>query len=219
MDGEILNEAQKKIIALAAKDSFFANFYLTGGTALAAYYLQHRVSDDLDFFSSDELEADFLRAFIEHVKMDLGAAEVRFEKLYDRYIFFLRLEPLDPKEFKVEFARYPFPQLESPQTKKGIRVDSFRDIAANKVMAILDRFDPKDFVDLYFILQQRKLKDAVLDTEKKFGVKIDPLFLGGELMKYRRIAALPKMIKPLDATELKTFFENLVQTLRPKIFK
>jgi predicted nucleotidyltransferase component of viral defense system len=216
MDGEILNAAQKKVIALAAKDSFFADFYLTGGTALAAYYLQHRISDDLDFFSADEFEADFLRTFIERVKIDLGAAEVRFEKLYDRYIFFLRLEP---EEFKIEFTRYPFPQLEPPQTKNGIRVDSFRDIAANKIMTILDRLDPKDFVDLYFILQQRKLKDAVLDAEKKFGVKIDPLFLGGELMKYRRIAALPKMIKPLDATKLKTFFENLAQTLRPEVFK
>src|SRR5207245_161566 len=28
-------------------------FYLSGGTALAEYYLQHRYSDDLDFFTRD----------------------------------------------------------------------------------------------------------------------------------------------------------------------
>jgi hypothetical protein len=28
-------------------------YYLTGGTALAAYYLGHRYSDDLDFFTRD----------------------------------------------------------------------------------------------------------------------------------------------------------------------
>jgi predicted nucleotidyltransferase component of viral defense system len=31
-------------------------FYLTGGTALAAYYLRHRLSEDLDFFAEKEFE-------------------------------------------------------------------------------------------------------------------------------------------------------------------
>lgn len=31
------------------------NFYLTGGTALSEFYLQHRLSEDLDFFSEQEL--------------------------------------------------------------------------------------------------------------------------------------------------------------------
>jgi predicted nucleotidyltransferase component of viral defense system len=29
-------------------------FYLSGGTALSAYYLQHRYSDDLDLFTRDQ---------------------------------------------------------------------------------------------------------------------------------------------------------------------
>jgi predicted nucleotidyltransferase component of viral defense system len=35
-----------------------------------------------------------------------------------------------------------------------VRVDSEYDIAANKLMALVDRFDPKDCVDLYFLLQK-----------------------------------------------------------------
>ena len=38
------------------------------------------------------------------------------------------------------------------------------DIAVNKLMTIVDRFDPKDFVDLYFLLQKYdalKLKEGV----------------------------------------------------------
>jgi predicted nucleotidyltransferase component of viral defense system len=32
-----------------------ADFFLTGGTALAAFYLQHRHSDDLDLFTLESL--------------------------------------------------------------------------------------------------------------------------------------------------------------------
>lgn len=32
------------------------NFYFTGGTALSAVYLQHRESEDLDFFSGEKFE-------------------------------------------------------------------------------------------------------------------------------------------------------------------
>lgn len=37
-------------------------FYLTGGTALSAFYLQHRLSEDLDFFTNNDVaekEFDF----------------------------------------------------------------------------------------------------------------------------------------------------------------
>ena len=32
--------------------------------------------------------------------------------------------------------------------------------------ALLDRFDPKDFVDLYFLLQDRSLDEIRLDAQK-----------------------------------------------------
>ncbi len=40
MEQAVLNEAQKKIIKAVAEEPNLADFYLTGGTALAAYYLQ-----------------------------------------------------------------------------------------------------------------------------------------------------------------------------------
>ena len=49
---KILTELQKKMLEI-----FFSvpelkeHFYLTGGTALSAFYLQHRLSDDLDLFT------------------------------------------------------------------------------------------------------------------------------------------------------------------------
>jgi len=50
--GIILSVNQQKLLQLIGKDKIICdNFYLTGGMALAEFYLHHRFSEDLDFFS------------------------------------------------------------------------------------------------------------------------------------------------------------------------
>jgi Nucleotidyl transferase AbiEii toxin, Type IV TA system len=52
VDTDILSPLQKSVlIALFGDPWFRQHFYLTGGTALSAFYLKHRYSDDLDFFT------------------------------------------------------------------------------------------------------------------------------------------------------------------------
>lgn len=191
-------------------------FYLTGGTALAAYYLKHRVSDDLDFFTYEEPERMYLHGFAESLKDKLGADKLRFERLYDRNQFFFLF---GAEELKVEFTKYPFATLEEPRVIEEVRVDSLRDIAANKLMALVDRFEPKDFIDLYFLLQEFPLSAVRSDVENKFGHTLGPVFLGGEFAKAKHIAALPKMLKPLTVEELKAFFAQRARELAPEIFK
>jgi len=50
----VLNSSQDAFLRAFARSSLQSNFHLTGGTALAAFYLQHRYSEDLDFFTGDE---------------------------------------------------------------------------------------------------------------------------------------------------------------------
>ncbi len=51
----ILSENQARILNLLASEKVITdNFYLSGGTALAEFYLLHRLSEDLDFFSPNE---------------------------------------------------------------------------------------------------------------------------------------------------------------------
>ncbi len=216
MEQTILKPWQEKVIALIASEQKMASFYLTGGTALAAYYLRHRVSDDLDFFCFEETDNVFLHAFAERLKIEIGAESLRYERLYDRSQYFFLI---DQTELKVEFSRYPFKQLENTELIGGLKIDSFRDVAANKLMALLDRFEPKDFVDMFFILKKLHLTDIRKDVELKFGIKIDNIFLGGELAKVKRVEALPQMIEPVTKEELKMFFGELAKELAPEIFK
>lgn len=215
MEQEILTLWQKKVIAFIATEPKLADFYLSGGTALAAYYIFHRFSEDLDFFIFGDFDWPFLEEYNQRLKKEIGATEVRFERLLDRRLFSFKI---DAKELKVEFTRYPFLQLENPVLKNGIKIDSLRDIAANKLMAMLERFEPKDFVDLYFIFQKLNINQVRQDAEKKFGIKVDDIFLGGELAKVRRVEGLPKMIKPLTIEDLKISFGNTAKELTKKIF-
>ena len=49
-DNAILTQEQKTLLLHFSQSDLRQSFYLTGGTALAAFYLFHRVSEDLDFF-------------------------------------------------------------------------------------------------------------------------------------------------------------------------
>lgn len=216
MPGKILTKTQEKVLKMVAGEPKLAGFYLTGGTALAGFYLKHRLSDDLDLFTSKLPDSIFLHSLANKIKQALDAKSVRFEKIYDRNQFFFDFEKT---ELKLEFTLYPFAQLEKPKTISGIKIDSLRDIAANKLMAMLDRFDPKDFADLFFLLKKFKLQEVRRDAEKKFGAKIDNIFLGGELMKSQRINALPKMQKSLTIKQLKNFFAKQAAGLADNILK
>lgn len=216
MEQVILTNLQKIVIAAVSQEPNLADFYLSGGTALSVYYFKHRISDDLDFFAFQGPDRIFLHSFTEELKTKIGADSMQFERLYDRNLFFFKF---DSEELKVEFSKYPFPQLEKPIIRDGIKIDSLRDIAANKLMAILDRFDPKDFVDLFYILKESKLEEISADVEKKFGVKIDDVFMGGEFAKVKRIEALPRMTKKITIQELKDFFAEKAKELEPKIFE
>lgn len=213
---QILKDWQRKTLNFVASNSNLENFYLTGGTALAVYYLYHRYSDDLDFFSFIDFDPIFIHDAAKKIKEMIGASQVRFSRIFDRYQFFYLL---NGEESKIEFTKYPFSQLELPQKINGIIIDSEYDMAVNKLAAALDRFDPKDFVDLYFLIPKFSLERIKNGVEKKFDMKVDALFLGSELSKARRIQALPNMIKSLTVNELKEFFINEIKKLSSSIIE
>jgi len=49
----IISQFQKELLIRFSKLPDAGSFYLTGGTALAEFYLHHRISFDLDLFTSE----------------------------------------------------------------------------------------------------------------------------------------------------------------------
>src|SRR3972149_9374568 len=84
-----LTEEQRKTIPLLSQSPLVKKVYWPGGTLLAYHYLHHRKSLDLDFFSDQELSFEELNDFIQSLKTEVGAREVKYRKIFDRHEFLL----------------------------------------------------------------------------------------------------------------------------------
>lgn len=178
-------------------------FYFTGGTALSVFYLKHRESEDLDFFSdksfSDEPVIEFINKIAKELKTTFKLTKIENTRIFE-------LEKDKKRIIKVDFGYYPYLRIEKGLIYQNVSVDSLRDIAANKLQTIIQRTEAKDFVDLYFLLQKYTIWDLIYAVEKKFRLEIDLLFVGILFSKVEEFTFLPKMIAPLSLAQLKEFF-------------
>ncbi len=210
MEQKILTARQQKALRFFSKSALAQKFYFSGGTALAEYYLYHRLSVDLDFFTTTDIDIRSVRNFVTALSTELQAKKIEYTRTHDRHLFFLKF---GKEDLKLEFTNYPFVRLGRRIKREGVLVDSLRDLSANKLMALLDRFDPKDFVDIYFILKKRSFEAVRSDAQEKFKIKLDPLFIAAEFAKVRRVVVLPHMLVPLTVDQLKHFFEKQIKDL------
>lgn len=89
------------------------DFFLTGGTALAAFHLHHRVSVDVDLFTLDDLALREGQALVPRLAADLNCRVARARRT-EHYCEFL-LEPGQGQALKVDLARDVGPQ--SPENR------------------------------------------------------------------------------------------------------
>jgi len=144
-------------------------FYLTGGTALAEYYLGHRLSYDLDLFTS----VDGLVQPASYQLEDLVKKHGLGIKVVRRFSSYAEFEVMHQEDkLRIDLALdSPF-RFETPVIcKPGIRVNSYIDLCVDKLLAYYGRSEPRDAVDLFFILQSRPA-----DVLFKQAVEKDPGF-------------------------------------------
>jgi predicted nucleotidyltransferase component of viral defense system len=152
-----LNFHQRKLLALINKEKYFTErFYLTGGTVLAEFYLKHRFSEDLDFFSEKQ-EVNYLHivSFFKIKSKDLGLEKFDSHQVLGLFSFFLKFK--DGEILKVDFSYFPFPRIEKGFRYKNIEVDSLLDIAVNKIQTIFIQPRARDFIDIYFIIKEKNM--------------------------------------------------------------
>jgi predicted nucleotidyltransferase component of viral defense system len=225
MPDSILTPLQRRVLT-----SFFQKglgergFYLTGGTALAEFHLHHRYSDDLDFFTRKQssLSQDFQHILDFTPSLGLTITSTN-PKSAEHLVFFVQVAGAR-NSLKVEFARDVPARMAQPTVHEGIVVDSFEDIATNKICAILGRrpSEPKDFYDLYFILKESQFtldylisrareKEALLDSEEGILLFAANLLTVQNLEFMRELE--PKIVKPISAEQLRDFLLPLATEL------
>mgnify|MGYP001579821761 CR=1 FL=1 len=197
-----LSDKQKSVLEAVGSDNRFSSkFYFTGGTALAEFYLQHRESVDLDLFAQEKFETKFVGEAVDGWAKKLG---FRAKSRYVDPVLIFDMDFGDGSILKVDFSYYPYKRLqEGEQRCAGIQVDSMLDIGVNKLMALTQRAEVKDFVDLYFLLNEFTFWDLREGVEKKFKREIDPYAMAADFLVVESFEYLPKMVKPLTLEELK----------------
>lgn len=204
---KILTKFQEDFLSVFSETELKKSFFFTGGTALSAFYLRHRLSEDIDLFTEDE------GAIIRVLPVMKKIASILKTKLeikrnfrsFNEFFITRKTETL-----KIDFA------LDSPyrlgakifNKKYKLYVDNTIDISCNKLSALFDRGEPKDFVDVYFIDKEILPLEKLIKKAKKKHVGLDNYWLAVSMAKVENINILPNMLKPLNFEELKKFFKE-----------
>ncbi len=162
------------------------NFYLTGGTASSRGYLQHRFSDDLDYFVNDD---NRFGLWLERAIQTLTQSKDWTGEVLMKEERFGRLNLTTGKvSLKIEMVNDVPAHVGEIQHHPVLgRLDSAENILANKVTALLDREEPKDLADIWGFCCQKglSLQAAITNAQSK-AAGVFPVDLARVLCSARR---------------------------------
>ena len=198
----ILNKERKDILPLLK--NFKKDFYLAGGTALALQ-LGHRDSIDFDFFCQTSIKTQELFERIKEVFSGRKILKIQDERdtltvIIDEYL-------------KLSFFGYKYDLIEELIDEPNLKLASIADIACMKLSAITGRASNKDYIDLYYVLQDIDLADLLEQTSKKFP-DIDRNLILKSLVYFDDIEMEPIMFK----NDKEISFEKIKDFLKKKVF-
>jgi len=197
------------------------NFFLTGGTALAVFYLNHRISNDLDLFT---IKKNIKISDIDYILRQKYLDKRILLKSSDEFIsliinnikvdFVIDLLSLKNKRKKYYFNEDTF-----------ITVDTIENISSNKLTALASRSEPKDFIDFYYIGKlvwgmnlNERFNFCYRNAQKKEAIFDDPATVAYQIEENLNLI---KNIHPVfESIKLKfnfndfiKFYERIIKTI------
>jgi hypothetical protein len=178
MHKEILSKQQVELLPLIQQ--FRREFYLVGGTAIALH-IGHRRSIDFDLFKPSRLVMSRIIKKIDQFSM--------------KYLITRRVEEqlnLTINNVKVTFFEFPFDIEHNILFERIIKMPDLLSLAAMKAYALGRRSKWKDYVDLYYILNE-------CFTVKEVAGKANSLF--GQLFSEKLFRAQLSYFDDIDYSE------------------
>jgi hypothetical protein len=140
------------------KSKELENYFLVGGTALSLQ-LGHRISDDIDLFTRTDINKEEIFDFLN--KNYIGKYQINNMQ---NIILQISID-----EIKVDFVKYNYNLIEEVKIEEGVKYLGKKDISAMKLMAVANRGDQaKDFIDIYYLLQEISLEEMFDYYKQKF---------------------------------------------------
>ena len=189
----------KKILPLIGD----SGFYLAGGSGLALQ-VGHRISEDLDFFTSQPFASSSLAS-------SLAAKVGRLEEILTEVQTLIA----DLEGVKCSFFYYEIPLIFEAVSSQGLKIADWRDIFAEKFKTLAQRGSKKDFYDIFWVLRVKKisLEEAVSIFRKRFqssGVNLYHVLRSLAYFEDADAEPDPKTLKGFEVSwqEVKSFFLN-----------
>jgi hypothetical protein len=215
----LLTPIQRAFLRVFAELPDQEQFYLAGGTALAEFYLGHRLSFDLDLFTA---ESDLILPFSYQVEAACppSGLQVEVTRRFATFVEFLVLQ--GDERLRVDLGLDTPVRFEPPVLSVyGVLVNGYLDLCVDKLLAYFGRAEPRDAADLFFILQEEPL-DSLLSLATQKDAGFDLYWLAVAL---NQAADFPdelerwpvQMLAGFEPVALKRMFQQLTVELMSRV--
>ncbi|MEK7072059.1 MAG: nucleotidyl transferase AbiEii/AbiGii toxin family protein [Patescibacteria group bacterium] len=200
----ILDDKRRAVLPLF-KDFSSDGFYLAGGTGLALQ-LGHRDSVDFDFFKEGDFDTDLL---VEKILKTFSSDKVVITQKEKNTV-----SCLINSSIQLSFFGYHHSLLKPLIKTDHFDIASVVDIGCMKLSAITSRYVEKDYVDLYFILQDLPLSEFLENFVEKYP-NFDKTLILKSLVYFDDILEEPILFKEghnVSFETIKIFLQKTVKT-------
>jgi hypothetical protein len=194
-------------LAYLSHQAFVEDFYLAGGTALALQ-IGHRISTDLDWFSTtcrlDVAERETIRRALG------GSGEFEVVSEQDGLLF-TRLFGTD-----ASFIYQQHALLEPTVEYQGVQLASPTDIGLMKLAAVNSRGTRRDFVDVYCLREVVTLDRLLELASLKYANRPSFLPIAVRALAYFGDAEqqpMPRLLTPVRWADVRAYCEAAAQRL------
>lgn len=199
-----LPSSTKELLLKISNLNLLSDFYLSGGTALTMY-LNHRQSEDLDFFNQKKVNLQLLLPTLKSIgqptklQLDQGTINCFINQV------------------QLQLLYYPYKLLKKPTKWKQISISSKLDIACTKLITVSSRGSKKDFIDLYFLLQEYSLPFLFKKLQIKYTrTQFDQTHILKSLVYFKDADKQPsvKSLKPINWPQVKKHLISQVKSFK-----
>ncbi|MBI4168030.1 MAG: nucleotidyl transferase AbiEii/AbiGii toxin family protein [Candidatus Aenigmarchaeota archaeon] len=209
----ILTSYQTDILTRFFASPLTANFFLTGGTALAAFYFAHRESRDPDLFCIDPFDMEVIIDHIRDIATKLDttvSAKVAAQTYQEIYL----IHDASGWQQRIDIVREQPKHFGEIVSADGIRIDSLENIGSNKILTLFGRIEPKDYIDFYVIMQRGDLSfDDLFILAKQKDTGLNEFYLANSLAEVERISVWSPMKIPFNPAEIVEYYQKLSREL------
>jgi uncharacterized protein len=208
----VLTHVLKKIYESSLKNKLV----FKGGTALHKLYLHKRISMDLDFTELEEIKIEELKKIIQDKEINSEIKEVNETPISVKIILSYNSLLEHKNSIILDISKREKPileliekKLESPYFEEFSTLTfQLEELVAEKIRALIQRNKPRDYLDIYYLLNQKDTQ-VFWDIEKAMDLAKQKLQRVNDTFEIKRIFDNLDLVKSLWEQDLREILPGI----------